>query len=339
MSARERWRVLISARPLMPVTGQLVARLDAEGCELVVVPGPLDADELAAAWRDVDAAVIDLDAATATAIEHAERLTIISRTGAGYDTVDVAAATARGIAVTVVPGANSVAVAEFTWAVIIAAMRNLFALAARDPIEPGAPVTAGREVDGKVLGLIGFGRIGQSVALRASAFGVDVLYHDPAARPAAVPGRPCTLERLLRDADVVSVHCPLTPSTRGLIGARELALMKADAHLVNAARGAIVDERALAAALERGAIAGAVLDVRADERPNGGEDPLCGAPNVVFTPHIAGSSREAVERLGAGAIENLLRFKRGLRDLPGLVNPEIEATAGRAIRPLTEETA
>jgi phosphoglycerate dehydrogenase-like enzyme len=337
VSAHDRWRVLISAAPLMPVTDQLVARLSAEGCDAVVVPGPLDADALAAAWREADAAVIDMDEATEAAIERAQRLRLISRTGAGHDTVDVTAATARGIAVTVVPGANGVAVAEFTWALILAVMRNLFALASREPLATGASGTSGRELDGKVVGLLGFGRIGQGVARRAHAFGVDVLYHDPvAATVAAAPARSCSLERLLRDSDVVSLHCPLTPTTAGLIGARELALMKRDAHLVNTARGAVVDERALAAALERGGIAGAVLDVRADERRDVGDDPLRGVPNVVFTPHVAGSSLESIARVGEGAIENLLRFKRGARNLPGLVNPhatERTPDSGSARRP------
>ena len=327
MSARERWRVLLSAPPLMPVGDDLVARLASAGCDAVVVPGPLDAPALAAAWREADAAVIDLDDANAAAIGGAERLELISRTGAGHDTVDIAAATDRGIAVTVVPGANSVAVAEFTWALVLAAMRNLFALASREPTG-GASGSSGREVQGKTMGLVGFGRIGQEVARRAEAFGVAVLFHDPAGAPvAATAAQPCTLERLLREADVVSIHCPLTAATRGLIGAHELGLMKPDALLVNTARGAVVDERALAAALAAGEIGGAVLDVRADEGADAAADPLRGAPNVTFTPHVAGSSAEALARVREGAVENLLRFRRGERDLPGLVNPE--ATARR----------
>ncbi|MGQ9566938.1 MAG: phosphoglycerate dehydrogenase [Anaerolineae bacterium] len=250
---------------------------------------------------------------TREVVEAGRRLRVIARAGAGVDNIEVEAATRRGILVVNAPGANTVAVAEHTMALILA-------LARRIP-EANASLHAGRwekerlegvELMGKVLGLIGLGRIGSAVAQRAQAFGMQVVAYDPfvsVAHAEALRVRLASLDEVLREADFLSVHAPATPQTRRLLGAAELAKMKPAARLVNCARGGIVDEEALAHALQEGRLAGAALDVFEEEPPT--RSPLLTAPNIILTPHLAGSTEEAQRKVGMSAAGDVARVLRG----------------------------
>jgi D-3-phosphoglycerate dehydrogenase len=252
------------------------------------------------------------------------RLKVVGRAGVGVDNIDVAEATGRKIAVVNAPTSSTTSVAELAIGHMISLCRRL--PAADRGVKEGRWDKAsleGRELGGKVLGLVGSGRIGVEVALRAAAFGMRTIAFDPYARPedlARAGIRLVSKEELFAQADVVSVHAALTDETRGLIGSRELSLMKRTAVLVNCARGEIVREADLADALASGTIAGAALDVFEKEPPAG--SPILKAPNVVFTPHLGASTREAQARAGAITAEQVLKALRGERP-EFLVNREL----------------
>ena len=245
---------------------------------------------------------------TAEVLRGAPSLEIVVRAGTGLDNVDQAAARERGVAVYNTPAANSVSVAELTLGLIIAFERHV-APAAADLAAFRWEKTrfAGRELSGRRLGLVGFGRIGREVALRARAFEMEVVAHDPVLPEWPRPFewvRALPLDELLAVSEIVSLHLPLLPETKNRIGARELGLMRKDAVLVNAARGGIVDEDALFTALQEKRLRGAVLDVFAKEPP--GQHPLLGLPNVLATPHLGASTAEAQRRAGDEAAAILI---------------------------------
>ena len=261
---------------------------------------------------------------TKAVIARATRLKIVGRAGVGVDNIDVGAATARKILVVNAPTSSTTSVAELTIGHMLSLYRHL-AQSDRGVKEGRWEKKAleGRELAGKVLGLVGSGRIGAEVAKRATAFGMRVLAYDPYLRQEN--GDRLGIElvdkiRLLEEADVVSVHAALTPETRHLVGAKELSLMKRTAILVNCARGEIVNEAALADALKAGAISGAALDVFEKEPPEG--SPILSAPNVVFTPHLGASTREAQDRAGAIIVEQVIQALSGQRP-EFLVNREV----------------
>jgi D-3-phosphoglycerate dehydrogenase len=233
----------------------------------------------------------------ATTLERLPRLEVVGRAGVGLDNIDVAAMSEAGVVVTFAPGENADSTAEHTLALALAAAHRVAELD-RDVRAGGWNRRVGRELAGDVWGVVGFGRIGRRVAGLARGIGMSVLAADPLLDAAAdeVGVESATLDRVLREALVVSVHVPLTDSSRGLIGAAELASMRADAILVNTARGGIVDEAALAAALNDGTIAGAALDVREQEPPVG-PDALAALDQVVLTPHVAALTHEAQARV------------------------------------------
>src|ERR1700756_1528410 len=233
-------------------------------------------------------------------MEKAPRLRVVGRAGVGVDNIDLEEATRRGVLVMSTPGGNAVSVAEHTFALLLALARQVPRL--DKALHEGRwekSSAAGTEVRGKTLGLIGLGRIGSEVAVRAEAFDMHVLGYDPyiseaAAREVQVELVP--LERLLAESDFVSLHTALSPATQNLINANTLAQMKTGARLINAARGELVDEAALAEALKRGKLGGAALDVFVEEPPK--NSPLTALPNVIGTPHVAGSTTEAQEEVG-----------------------------------------
>ena len=232
----------------------------------------------------------------AAMIERAAELRVIGRAGVGVDNIDVPAATERGIAVLNAPGGNTIAAAELTVALMLAAVRRV-AEADRSVREGRWDRSAfrGVELQGRTLGLIGAGRIGGEVATRCQAFGMDVIVYDPyltEGRAAELGIELVSLERVLDEADVISIHVPLTDETRGLVGTEALQRMKNQAYVVNASRGGVIDEAALARALDEGQIAGAGLDVFEDE-PLPSESPLRAVPNLVLTPHLGASTAEA----------------------------------------------
>ncbi len=244
---------------------------------------------------------------TAEVLAGAPDLKVVARAGTGVDNIDVGAARERGVAVLNTPAANSISVAELVFGLLLALERHL--VPAVSDLRGGKwekTKYAGREIAGRTMGLVGFGRIAREVAIRARAFGMNVAAYDPLI--GTWPGgfewaaRTPSLDALLERADVLSLHVPLSDDTRNLIGARQLALMKKDAVLVNCARGGIVDEAALHAALASGALRGAALDVFAVEPAPAGA-PLLALPNVVATPHLGASTREAQDRAGVEAAE------------------------------------
>lgn len=239
-------------------------------------------------------------------------LGLVANYGVGYDTVDVAACRERGIAVTNTPGVLDAAVADLTLALILACRRHLvasdrFVREGRWRRSWARPELLGHDLAGSTLGLVGMGRIGSQVALRAEAFGMRVTFHR---RDDGLP-----LDELLRTADVVSLHVPLTPETRGLISKEQLALLGDGATLVNTARGAIVDEEALVGELVSGRIS-AGLDVFADEPLV--PERLLDLPNVVLTPHVASATVETRAAMTRVLVDNVLAFVSG-EPLPNAV--------------------
>lgn len=286
-----------------------VARLAAAGHDVVERKG-LNGDALVEVLRDCQGLIVrGATKVTAQVLRASPSLRVVVRAGTGVDNIDVAVARETGVTVANTPAANAVSVAELVFGLVLALERHV--TAATNDLRGGRwekAKYAGRELNGRTLGLLGFGRIGREVALRARAFGMDVIGCDPVL-PQWPSGYewvvPLTLDELLRGSDVLSLHVPLTPETRGSIGARELSLMRKDAILVNCARGGVVDEAALQAALESGGLRGAALDVFEREPP--GELPLLQLPNVIATPHIGASTAEAQRRAGLEAADVMIQ--------------------------------
>lgn len=249
---------------------------------------------------------------TAGDLAAAPRLRMIQHQGVGYDNIDLAACRARRIPVGLTPEGTTIGVAEHTLLMILALYKQLVtaANAAREgrwlrwELRPTS-----YELAGKTLGLVGFGRIGREVARRAAAFDARVLYFDPPVSSSEAK-RVDTLDALLQASDIVSLHVPLTAESRHLIGTSSLAQMKRGAVLINTARGGLVDEAALAAALDSGHLAGAGLDVLNQEPPPANH-PLLQCPNVLVTPHISAGTRDALVTKMRAAFANLLRHTRG----------------------------
>jgi glyoxylate reductase len=281
---------------------------------------PLDPDKLVAAMQDTDVLVPTVtDKLTKDILSKAgDRLKLIASFGTGVDHIDLAAAKARGITVTNTPGVLSEDTADVAMALILSVPRRLVEgdSRARSGNWTGWSPTGmlGHRINGKRLGIIGMGQIGQAIARRARGFGMSVHYHNrKAVHPAIEAELEATywdnLDEMLRRMDIVSVNCPFTEATKGLVSAERLALMPEHAYLVNTARGEIVDEQALAHALETGAIAGAGLDVYADEPsiPEG----LRARDNVVLLPHIGSATIEGRHAMGDKVIINIQTFLDG----------------------------
>lgn len=272
-------------------------------------------------------------------LDLAERLEVIGRAGVGVDNIDMRAATRRGVAVINAPGGNTSSTAELAFALLLAAARRV-AEADRSVREGrwDRKALRGRQLRGNTLGVIGAGRIGTEVARRAHAFGMRILAHDPylsAERAADERLERVELDELLERADFVTVHVPLTEQTRGMIGVAEIARMKPTAILINAARGGIVEEPALAVALEQRKLGGAALDVYETE-PLPGEHPLRGTPNLVMTPHLGAATIEAQREV---ALEIARRVRNALvaGDLTAALNvPQIDPEERARLEPLLE---
>src|SRR5829696_5874358 len=271
-------------------------------------------DELARDLANADALIVrSATQVTAQLIEAAPKLRVIARAGTGVDNVDVPAATARGILVMNAAGANSISVAELAVALMLSMARAI--PAADASMKQGVwdkKRFMGTELRGKVLGVVGFGRIGREVALRARAFGMETVAFDPfiASRAADAAGVPLVdLDDLLARADFISLHVPALPETRHLVNAERLARMKKGVRIVNTARGELIDDAALAAAIQSGHVAGAALDVFDPEPPT--ENTLTSLPQVIATPHIAASTVEGQELVGN---ETALQVRDYLKD-------------------------
>ncbi len=270
--------------------------------------------ELLAALPEYDALVVrSRTKVTAQVLEAGPRLKVVGRAGVGVDNIDVPAAVARGVVVVNSPMAGSVSVAELTVGLMLALARQV--PAADTSLKQGKwekSAFVGGELCGKMLGLLGIGRIGALVANRALAFGMGVLAYDPNLSDGQIRERnaePGSFEAVLQGADYLSLHLPLTHETRGLIGPRQFERMKAGARIVSAARGGVIDEAALRAALDSGHLAGAALDVFEQEPPAPGS--LATHPKVIATPHIGAQTAEAQTRAGLAIAEEVIAVLEG----------------------------
>jgi D-3-phosphoglycerate dehydrogenase len=302
----------VTGRSRILVTEKLdpraIALLEGAGHEVVLTLGVQGAD-LVRALEGCDALLVrGATKVTGDVLRAAPTLRAVARAGTGVDNIDIAVARERSIQVFNAPAANAISVAELTFGLLLAFERHVAAASA--DLREGRWEKSrymGRELSGKTLGLLGVGRIGREVATRARAFGMNVEAHDP-----ELPEWPAgfewvsrrTLDEMLPGIDYLSLHVPLTPATRGRIGARELALMKSSAVIVNCARGGVIDEEALDRALRSGRLRGAALDVFANEPP--GRLALLELPNVIGTPHLGASTAEAQARAGIEAAERIV---------------------------------
>jgi D-3-phosphoglycerate dehydrogenase len=326
-------RVLVTGAELVSTA---VDKLSAVGATLTMMSGKVTEQRLIEelAKQPTQAILMRGNPPVSQAVLNAApELRVIAKHGAGVDSVDLATATAHGVLVMVAGDANAPAVAELTVGCILALGRELDSLSAR--VRSGQWDRGsyhGRELRGRTLGLVGFGRIGQRVAALAQCFGMRVvmltstplretaervgnLGRSPDSITPALAERVDSLEALLAASDIVSLHCPLTAETRGMMNRWAFATMKPGALFINTARGALVDEVALAEALSSGRLAGAALDTLTEEPPMPG-NPLLSAPNLILTPHIAGQTSAAVERMGIAAAENIVAVLTG-----GTVDP------------------
>lgn len=295
-------RIVISEFMDAPAVEALKRRFDVDyRPKLIDDPAAL---ESAVAWADAWI-VRNRTQVRGRLLDAAVHVKVIGRLGVGLDNIDTAACESRGIRVIPATGANAESVAEYVITVALGLLRGVYAStrAVEAGTWPRQMLSQGREAAGKTLGLVGLGNIGRLTARKAAAMGMRVIAHDsqlPADAEAwsELPGASRSLEALLRESDVVSLHVPLTPETRGLLDRERLALMKRDAVVVNTARGGIVDEAALATMLREGRLGGAALDVFENE-PLAAGSPLVGVPRLLLTPHIAGVTLESNERVSA----------------------------------------
>jgi D-3-phosphoglycerate dehydrogenase / 2-oxoglutarate reductase len=318
-----KFKVLLTdyAWPNLDIEREALAEIDAE---LIVAEGQ-DASSLAALAVPADAIMTTWAQVPAAVIQAAPKCRIVARLGIGLDNIDVATASQRRIMVTNVPDYCLIEVAEHTLALLLALGRKVAVYhrqtkSGRYVLKEG-PVL--RRIEGQTLGLVGLGNIGRVVAEKAAALGLQVLA-TRRTRPDAPPGvRFCQLDELLRQSDYLSLHLPLTGETRHLIGRAQLALMKPTAYLINTARGGLIDNAALVAALEADQLAGAGLDVQDPEPPNL-DSPPWNDPRVIVTPHAAFASQESLANLRARAARQVVTCLSGGRP-ENVVNPAVLA--------------
>lgn len=310
------WNVLVASRSFGKNCPDVLDRMKADGCQFL--PGfkaaPSEA-ELLARIAEADVLISGTEPVTANVIAAAPRLKVISKHGVGYDNIDLAAARARNVPVAIAGPAVVDSVADLTFALILAAARKI--------PQGNASVRAGKwdrfvgpELRGKILGIVGLGQIGKGVCRRAVGFGMQLIAVDAFpdhAFAASWAVRCVSLEQLLSEADFISLHAPSTAETRHLIGSAQLERMKRSTFLINTARGDLVDETALYAALKQGRIAGAAVDVFQQEPP--GMSPLLELDNFIATPHCAGQTEEGLRRMGEITAENAMRVLRGEKPL------------------------
>jgi phosphoglycerate dehydrogenase-like enzyme len=298
------------------------AVLDEAGVAFAMEPrlGERAPGELERAIAGATAVIASTDAFTADVFRACPELRLVARVGVGYDAIDVAAATAAGVAVCTTPGTNASSVADHALALMLAVLRRVAEhdAAIRAGAWPRGPADLPGELTGRTVGLVGYGRIGRLVARRLRGFDTEVLACDPLYDGGDVASS-VDFEELLARCSIVSLHAPLIDATRHLIGAAELRAMRPDAILINTARGGLVDEPALVAALDAGEIAAAGLDVFAEEPPP--LERFRDRRDVVLTPHLAGLSdlsRAAMTRMASEAVVDLLQG----REPRGILNPE-----------------
>jgi D-3-phosphoglycerate dehydrogenase len=321
-----KFRVLVTSSELIPNAAEM---LTAIGASIDTMEGKVTEARLIEALTQPTHAMLmrgNPPITRAVLEAAAPHLKVIAKPGAGVDSVDLRAATEHGIPIMTAGHGNAPAVAEITIGFMLALGRDIVRLDAR---------TRGgdwrrddynsSELSGQTLGIIGFGRIGRRVAELARAFGMRVVVYTrtPAKVTPDLGEVAESLERLLQEADYVSLHCPLNEATRGITSRAAIAAMRPGAFLINTGRGALIDEAALAEALASGHIAGAALDTLSEEPPPS-DNPLLAAPNLILTPHIAGLSTGAVQRTGATTAENIIAVLTGGDiDRKNVANPDV----------------
>ncbi|MFC2025096.1 phosphoglycerate dehydrogenase [Chloroflexota bacterium] len=298
--------------------------LKKHGCEVELVPQgeKLSEEELIESVKECSALIVGVEKITEPVIQASGKLKIIAKHGAGVDNIDIKVAASRGIVVINASGANSEAVADLTIGLFLSLARSI-PFADHSVKEGKWPRIVGVPLNGKVLGIIGLGQIGKKVVKRASGFDMKVLVYDVLKDEAFAQKWGITylsLDELLAESDFLSIHVPLSPSTRRLIGERELRLMKKEAFLLNISRGDIVDEEALYQVLKEGRIKGAALDVFSNEPPR--ESPLLKLDNVILTPHMGGYTFEALRETGMICARGIVNVLEG-RQPQVATNPEI----------------
>jgi phosphoglycerate dehydrogenase-like enzyme len=318
-------KVLIAPMTLADVQGAYQTALRDAGFDLVY-PGrgaQLTEEELLADLDGCQAALAGSEPYTARVFDAHPQLKVVARVGVGYDAVDVAAATAHGAAVCIAPNTNQGSVAEHTFCLLLGLTRGV--VPQHLGVKAGGwPRGTNLPLRTRTLGLVGLGRIGKAVALRALAFEMRVLAYDPypdTAWAAAHGVSLVPLEQLLAESDFVSLHVPATPESAHLINRRTLALMKPTAYLINTSRGAVVDEGDLHEALVNRRLAGAGLDVFEQEPP--GKSPLFELDNVLLTPHAAGMDLRSRDDMALSAAEAIASLRRGEWPAEKVVNPEV----------------
>lgn len=274
-------------------------------------PEPENEEVVAELIGDAEAVIVGVDRIGRIVFERCPNLKVVSKHGVGVDNIDLEAARVRGVVVANAPGTNAESVADMAFLLILSCARNLPLLLENVRKKDWSSSVLGVELEGKILGIVGLGRIGKGVAKRALGFGMEVVYYDPFVEDETF--RRVSLEELFACADFISLHAPLTPETRHLVNEKLLSLMKKSAFLINTARGELVDEEALFRFLKEGRIAGVGLDVLSFEPPF--ESPLLALPNVIVTPHVAAHTKEANIKMGKIAALNVVRVLEGREPL------------------------
>jgi D-3-phosphoglycerate dehydrogenase len=310
-------RVLVATRSFGSTSPKPWDVLAEAGVEVVKADMKIEMTEarLMELLKDIDGAIIGVVPMTASVLEKAPRLKVVSMHGVGVDHVDLKAAAKLGIVIANCPGTNDQAVADLTIGLMIAIARNIPNVD-RQLRQGGWGRHSGNELWRKTLGLIGMGRIGRGVAKRALGFDMKVLVNDPYVQQDQIDlpdVRLTSLEEVIKEADFLSLHAVLNDETRKMMNLDRFQAMKRSAFLVNTARGGLIDEQALHQALTTGLIAGAALDVFVDEPPIG--SPLLELQNIILTPHIGAHTQEAIERMGVIAAKNVVQTLQGEQPL------------------------
>ena len=321
-------RILVTTTSFQDTPGEHHAALAATGWEVVTARGPLSEADTLALVGEIDGFICGDDMITAAVLDRARpRLRVLSKYGIGVDKIDVAGCTARGIPVLFTPGVNHTTVAEHAFLLLLSLEKHLL-FHADSTRSGGWQRKTGRELLGKTIGIVGMGRIGKEVAVRAHAFGMKPLGHDVAWDDAVAAAhgieRAASLYDLYARSDYVSLHTNLTPETRDLVRTESIARMKPGVIVINCARGEIVNTADMAAALASGRVRGYGTDVL-DVEPPPANHPLTHLPTCLVTPHVGSRTHESVQRQAMAAVTNLVRAMRGEAPL-AQVNPEVPVT-------------
>lgn len=321
-------RILVTTTSFQDTPGPHHDALAATGWEIITARGPLSEADTLALVGDIDGYICGDDAITRRVLEKARpRLKVLSKYGIGVDKIDVACCTEMGVPLLFTPGVNHTTVAEHAFLLLLALEKNLL-FHTDSTRAAGWKRKTGHELLGKTIGIVGMGRIGKEVAIRAKAFGMrpvgyDVYWDEAFATEHGI-SRAATLPELFAQSDYLSLHTNLTPETRDLIRTETIAMMKPGVIIINCARGEIVNTADVAAALESGQVAGYGTDVL-DEEPPRADHPLLALSNCLITPHVGSRTHESVQRQAMAAVTNLINAMRGEKPL-AQVNPEVPVT-------------